>query len=169
MEYIIYRISHKTLEGLDYVGSTTDFHARKIGHKTNCSNSNRRNYNLKIYQVIRANGGWDQFEMVIVKTMVCCKEEARQEEEKCRIELSSKLNSIRAVKSIEYILKYQSDYREKNKEHILNYMTEYTKQNREKIFQKFDCECGGKYVHKCKARHLRSNLHQDYLANLSKN
>jgi hypothetical protein len=199
MEYTIYRISHKTLEGLDYIGSTTDFERRKTNHKRCCLNPKDSHYNINVYQVIRANGGWDQFDMIAVKTLVCCNLEARQEEERIRVELNAKLNTIRAYISVEeyqeqfakyyteyrqqnkeQLAKYKEDYRQQNKEQIAKNLADYYQQNKdklvkqqanyyqqnkEKILQKFDCECGGKYIHKTKTRHIKSKRHQDYLTN----
>jgi predicted GIY-YIG superfamily endonuclease len=42
----------------EYVGSTTNYRARKHAHKSSCNNENSKDHNMKIYQFIRANGGW---------------------------------------------------------------------------------------------------------------
>ena len=42
-----------------YVGHTTNFIKRKARHKIDCNNSNKKEYNLKVYQIIRDNGGWE--------------------------------------------------------------------------------------------------------------
>ena len=47
-----------------YIGSCKDMKRRMIGHKSHCYNEKRREYNYKLYQFIRANGGWDNWEMV---------------------------------------------------------------------------------------------------------
>jgi len=137
MEYIIYRISHKTLEGLDYVGSTTDFERRKAHHKSCCLNTNLDQCNLKIYQLIRANGGWDQFDMIVIKTMVCCKQEALIEEEKYRIELNATLNSNYAIESKEHVrkkhLQTEKKRYEQNKEQILKKRKEFYQENWDQI------------------------------------
>ena len=54
-----------------YVGSTVDFRNRRIHHKSNTSNQNTREYTLKLYTHIRANGGWDQFEMIVIQQYPC--------------------------------------------------------------------------------------------------
>ena len=57
---IIYKLVCNDLNILDcYVGSTTDFSKRKYGHKSACNNCKIKNYNLKVYKIIRENGGWD--------------------------------------------------------------------------------------------------------------
>ena len=58
-----YKLQHKTNNDLKkYYGSTEDLHHREIGHKTDCNNSNRINYNCQVYKYIRDNGGWENFE-----------------------------------------------------------------------------------------------------------
>ena len=67
---IIYRIVCKDPTIKDcYVGSTTDFKSRKKNHKSSCNCDNRgdRVYNYNIYQFIRNNGGWDNWNMVEVE------------------------------------------------------------------------------------------------------
>ena len=41
-----------------YIGSTTDFIRRKSHHKWNCNNENRKEYNRKVYKIIRENIFW---------------------------------------------------------------------------------------------------------------
>ena len=61
MRGIIYCIKQKE-KGYDSpinIGSTKDFNMRKGAHKTICHKSD-----IKLYQYIRENGGWDNFEML---------------------------------------------------------------------------------------------------------
>ena len=63
--YTIYKICCNTNECDEvYVGSTKAFRSRKYTHKCICDNINSKLYNIKIYQTIRANGGWDNWRMV---------------------------------------------------------------------------------------------------------
>lgn len=79
---IIYKIVCNDLKVTDlYVGSTTDIIRRKHRHKYNCNNSKQSNHHLKIYQTIRANGGWDNWSVVLVEEYPCAnKLEARRRE-----------------------------------------------------------------------------------------
>ena len=54
-----------------YVGSTCNFSRRKYEHKKICYSEKNRNYNMKIYQFIRDNGGWDNWTMIEVAKFVC--------------------------------------------------------------------------------------------------
>lgn len=54
-----------------YVGSTTDFNIRKRQHKTDCNNVKSKSYNLKVYQIIRQKGGWDEWTMIKIEDYPC--------------------------------------------------------------------------------------------------
>ena len=64
-----YKIVCKDLDIKDCsVGHTTDFTTRKYDHKQRCSNPNNGGYNLPVYRFMRENGGWENFEMILIKT-----------------------------------------------------------------------------------------------------
>ena len=91
---IIYKIvcKDKTISDV-YVGHTTSFIKRKYQHKLCCNNLNNK---LKIYEVIRSNGGWDNWEMTEIATYNCNNsEEARIKEQEHYEELSKPLNSVK--------------------------------------------------------------------------
>ena len=54
-----------------YVGHTTDFNKRKYHHKGRCCNPMSKSYNLPVYSFIRCAGGWDNWEMILIKTEKC--------------------------------------------------------------------------------------------------
>ena len=89
---IIYKIICKDKKVSDvYVGHTTNFIKRKFQHKTLCKNLNNK---LKIYEIIRQNGGWDNWEMIEIRTYNCKnKDEARIKEQQHYEELKPSLNS----------------------------------------------------------------------------
>ena len=62
----------------------------------------------------------------------------------------------------------QAEYRAEHKEEIKEKQAEYRTKHKEEIKEKksvnHDCECGGKYTHGHKSRHIKSKLHQTYLA-----
>jgi len=45
-----------------YVGMTTNFYNRKSTHKSNINN----NYDIKVYNFIRENGGWENWSMIVI-------------------------------------------------------------------------------------------------------
>ena len=80
---VIYKIVCKDMNIKDvYVGHTTDFRKRKHSHKDRCCNiqkSGKHNYN--VYQIIRENGGWDNWDMIEIEKYPCSdSNEARQRE-----------------------------------------------------------------------------------------
>jgi hypothetical protein len=64
----IYKLCCKDIYIIDiYVGHTTDMRRRKWQHKTNCNNEKNKVYNLNVYQFIRNNGGWDNWDMIEIE------------------------------------------------------------------------------------------------------
>lgn len=52
---------------IHYVGSTSNMNSRKSKHKYNCSHEHCEHYHFDIYQYIRNNGGWNEFEVVPIR------------------------------------------------------------------------------------------------------
>lgn len=93
---IIYKIICKDPAVTDvYVGHTTNFVQRKHSHKQSCISAKSANHNCKLYQVMRNNGGWDNWQMEIINFFKCHDHyEARQKEQEYFISLHATLNSI---------------------------------------------------------------------------
>jgi len=142
---IIYKIQHKTIDELIYIGSTTNFSKRKYSHKTTCNNEKDKHHNEKKYVMIRENGGWDMFDMILVKKYPCNDFlEARQEEERIRREMNANMNSVRCFRTQEEYEKYYEDnreeklkkskqYRESHKEEIKVRHKQYRESHKEEI------------------------------------
>jgi|DEB0MinimDraft_10_1074344.scaffolds.fasta_scaffold13736_4 hypothetical protein len=133
---VIYKIQHKEIDDLLYVGSTTNFTQRKSSHKGGCNNANCYEYNYKLYQTIRDNGGWDMFNMVIIKHFPCQNfNEARTEEDKVMREMKSNLNMKRAYVSPEekqeYLREYRLENKDKNKQYYLEHKDELAESHRQ--------------------------------------
>jgi hypothetical protein len=93
---IIYKIfcNDETVTDL-YVGHTTNFVQRKYAHKISCTHEKTKNYNCKLYKIIRANGGWTNWTMEIVNFFNCKDHtEARIKEQEYFLLLKATLNSI---------------------------------------------------------------------------
>lgn len=118
-----------------YVGSTFEFTKRKSQHKTNCNNEKERAYNFKIYQTIRANGGWDNYNMnVIDRKVVIDKLEARQHEQTLIEKHKASLNSRRAYTDKKQYDKEKSQkYYENNRDAVNEYQREYYENNRDTV------------------------------------
>jgi len=87
---IIYKIYCKDSTIADvYIGHTTNFVKRKYQHKI-CCNSNK----LKIYETIRSNGGWENWDMVEIAKYNCKDAtEARIKEQEHFEEVKTSLNT----------------------------------------------------------------------------
>ena len=86
---ILYKLCCKDLNIKDiYIGHTTNFTKRKQSHKNSCSTKD-----IKVYQFIRDNGGWDNWEMIeIEKCSFNDANEARARERYWIETLNSSLN-----------------------------------------------------------------------------
>jgi hypothetical protein len=93
---IIYKITCKNSLIKDvYVGHTTNFVQRKHAHKQSCINAKTSNHKCKLYEVIRANGGWANWKMEIINFFDCADHyAARKKEQEYFISLNATLNSI---------------------------------------------------------------------------
>lgn len=170
-----------------YIGSTTDFKARKNHHKSNCNNEKCKIYNSKVYQFIRDNGNWDNWNMIEVERYNAIDSNDAKKKERYWIEtLKSSLNSeipSRTKKeweedNIEYQKKYYIEnkeifnekakkYYENNIEKINRKHNEYYEINKIKIQEyqkeKITCECGCIIIRTSLTSHRKTKKHQEYL------
>jgi hypothetical protein len=164
---IIYKIVCKDISIQEcYVGSTTDFIERKYSHKRTCNNQNYKKHNLYIYEFIRANGGWENWDMIEIEKYNAIDKQDQHKRERYYIEaLEAKLNKVIPARThTEYeemrkknptrkqynleksktnykenkskILQQQKEYNEKNKEIISQRRKEYREEHKEEILQK---------------------------------
>ena len=63
-DYVFYKLVCLTHDVELFVGSTCNWRGRKSKHKCEWNNPACKEYNTKKYQVIRENGGWDNFKMI---------------------------------------------------------------------------------------------------------
>ena len=178
---LIYKISCKNPEITDcYVGSTVDLTARIQQHLHFCNSPNHKNYSHYVYQVIRRNGGLNNWPIEKVEDYPCSSyEELVNRQKEVFDELGATLNNNVPnrpigeynkeyhVKNKDKISEYNKERYEKNKDKMKEYQKTYRDRNIDKIMTqkntKVDCECGGKYTLSGKARHIRSQKHQNYL------
>ena len=131
---LIYSIVCKTDETLLYIGSTTNFRQRKNMHKSVCNNEHSKTHNLQVYVMIRANGGWDSFEMKPVKEFPCeSKIQLVIEEERIRKEMKANLNTRKAYVSPEELTEYNKKYYEANAAKLNEDKKKYNQENSAKI------------------------------------
>jgi len=170
---VIYKIVCNTDKTLIYIGSSCNFITRKSHHKSSCNNPNGKKYNYPLYTMIRDNGGWDNFRMVIIeeypcenKTQLCIREEELRVEYKANMNGYSAYTNEKEYKK-EYYQNNKETINEKNKEYYQNNKEtlnenkkEYYQNNKEKILEKLTCECGCIITKKSINRHLKSDKHK---------
>ena len=62
---VIYKLVCNDLNVLEcYVGSTDSVRNRRSKHKSNCNNVDGKSYNFRVYQFIRKNGGWGNWNLI---------------------------------------------------------------------------------------------------------
>jgi hypothetical protein len=128
----IYKIEHIENESLVYVGHTTNFNKRKGQHKSNCYNEKSRHCSLKLYQMIRDNGGFYMFKMFEVEKYPCKdKREAERRENEIMKELKASMHTIKSFLTEEERKENRNEYLETNKEKIQEYYKEYYDNNKD--------------------------------------
>jgi len=152
-----------------YIGSTTDITKRRSHHKYNCNNPNSKSYNCKIYETIRANGGFENWDVIIIENIPDCKngEQARTRERFWFETLNAYLNTVRPIvtddEAKELKKECSKEYRDNNRDKIIEYNKEYHKENRENILENnktpYVCECGTSCVKSSVSRHQKTAKH----------
>jgi len=92
--YIIYKIccNDLKLSKYFYIGYTQNFRQCTYWHKKNCININNKTRNNKLYNIIRAYGGWDNWRMAIIKEYKNISHiEAQIKTENCRMNIHEEL------------------------------------------------------------------------------
>jgi hypothetical protein len=119
-----------------YFGSTTNFRSRKWAHKSACNNENNKQHNINLYKTIRDNGGFDNFEMVLVEVYPCESKKHLLIREQFHIDQQiDKMNSVRAYSSVEDNKERDKQYNLNNKDKISEYKKQYRADNKDKIVE----------------------------------
>ena len=134
--YKIYCID-ESIEDI-YIGSTINIKNRLMGHKTSCNNIKGKTYNLKVYQFIRNNGGFDNWRMEVIHEAECetnrDKEQIEQEYiNTCKPKLNERKSYMTEKDLKQQKKQYNKERYQKNKEKINQYNNEYRAKNKEKI------------------------------------
>ena len=157
-----------------YIGSTKDLNTR--GHKTKCNNPKNNSYNTPLYQFIRSNGGWDNWEMIVLEeTPNYDKQNRFILEQSYKDKLKPQLNSINAFgydikrrdegfkiyyeKNKQIILESKKKYHENNKEEILKKKQKIYQLNKEKLSQKINCPICNEYMNRSSLSRHKKRKH----------
>ncbi len=139
---IIYRIVCKDTNITEcYVGQTTNFIHRKRQHKSSCNTNNT----FYLYEFIRDNMGWDNWDMIEIEKYNAIDSNDAKKRERYWIEYyNSKLNVTTPLRTQQeyyennkqYFKEKNKEYNEKNKEQIAEYRKEYYENNKEQLLEK---------------------------------
>ena len=154
---IIYRIVCKDLNVTGcYVGHTTNFKERKRHHRDGCFNNIKRN-DIKLYNTIRENGGWNNWVMIEIEKYPCNDSNEAIKRERYYYELfKADLNTVVPSRG-------KIEYREDNKEVKREYDANRRLKLYDEINKKIICECGGSYSNKHKSTHFKTKLHVNFI------
>ena len=121
-----------------YIGSTLEQYTRKHAHKNACNNPNSKNYSFYVYQYIRQNGGFENWNLVILEEYAAENKNDLFWKEREWIErLQPSLNCMKKpIVSKDERAKNRSEYREANKEKISEQKKEYREANKDKLSEK---------------------------------
>ena len=163
-----------------YIGSTHNLTARINNHKSNSKKSN-----VKLYKYIRDNGGWLNFNLIILETFDC---ESKNRDKESKEE--EYIRTFNPTLNINHSKRSHKEYYNDNKEIILKklkensteeykkkkrlYAEKYRKENQDKVKvnneknkEKMVCECGSKFRKVDIKAHLKSKKHTNYLLTLN--
>ena len=129
-----YKIVCKDLNIKDcYIGHTSDFTMRKYEHKSVCNNPNSKQYNHNLYQTIRENGNWQNWDMVLIEmTPMTNNLEARKREREILEQHNATLNQILPERSKqEYYQTNKDVINEQNKQNYINNREQRLRNNKE--------------------------------------
>jgi hypothetical protein len=150
---IIYKLCCKdtTIEDI-YIGSTTNFYDRKAQHKRTLRYTDKQ---IPAYIFIRDNGGWDNWDMIMIREVNCnSKLELHKEERKTIEELKPTLNHNIPGRT-------KKEYREdpEKKAHYKKWINDNKEILKQKRRVKVECEvCHKLMVKGSLKRHLK-NIH----------
>lgn len=132
---IIYKLACKDLNVKNiYIGHTTTFKDRKYQHK---AQSNNLDNHQRVYEFIRENGGWSNWEMLEIEKFPCADgNEARARERFYFEELQADLNMINPIITKEEELERHREYNIVNRDKITEYNQDVVNKERASIWQK---------------------------------
>ena len=164
---VMYKLVQKDNEKNCYVGSSCNYINRKYNHKIACNNEKGTNYNFNVYKFIRENGGWNNFEFVIIEKFPCKDKVEKLIRERYWVELIGNLNSVIPFRTKEETKILSTEKKNKWRVNNSEYSNEYYQKNKDKIKaqnkEKYTCPCGQTLTKVKKSRHEKTIKHKKYL------
>ena len=149
-----------------YIGHTTNEKSRTAEHKYNCNNKNSKSYDLYLYSFIRNNGGWGEWEVIIIEEYPCnSRREALSRENYYVHLLNSTLNQLSPILDLENVKQYKErkslEQKEKTKIKLKKKKEErikYLEENKEEI-EKHKIEVRNNYAMRNRER-INKNMRE---------
>jgi hypothetical protein len=162
-----------------YVGSTICFNKKRSYHRSQCTNPADRNYNLSVYQFIRAHGGWHNWQMVQIEAYsATSKRDLESRERECMERCAATLNGNLPIRIEQTYAAYQrppdqiryqvdicdkpTDYYQKNKADICKRARD-RYQRKNALLEKVACVCGSVIYPTSLKAHVNTRKHRKYL------
>lgn len=149
---LIYKIICRDLSIKDvYVGHTTNFSNRKRGHTVSCEFESNPLYHLRLYQFIRSNGGWANWDMLEVEKFPCADNNEARTRERYWIEaLGANLNMVsRPIVCRDELLNSKKEWYYNNRQKVLD-----------RAKEPIVCECGLTITAYHLKRHITRAVHR---------
>ena len=137
-----------------YIGSTANYEERCIKHRTHCHNVNHPSYGYKVYNYIRANGGFGNFTIDVIEHYPCANKTAMRIREQYWIdEYKPTLNNNKAYITADELKEWHQKYRINNNDQL-----------RAKAKQVIQCSlCDKTYTKSNKLKHQKSKYCKNYI------
>jgi hypothetical protein len=161
-----------------YVGSTVNMKERRREHRHRCNNPNHPKAKYKVYECIRANGGFNNWSMIQLEKVEFADKHQLHAKERFYLEqLQATLNAYIPTRTNkeyydehkERIKQNKKEHYDKHKEHYLQYKQQYYETHNEQIKAYAniinECPCGNSYTNQNKSRHMKTKKHIKGLAN----
>jgi hypothetical protein len=149
----IYKLIDNT-NGNIYVGSTCELLLSKRLAKHNYNFKSYKNGKSKFvtsFDIIKN----DDYSIILLEDYPCKSKDQLLSRERYYIETIDCINK-------ELPTRTQKEWHKANQEKMKEYHSNYREQNKDKRYEKFNCECGGKYNYCNKNQHIKTAKHQKY-------
>lgn len=161
---IVYKLAMSESDNTVYVGSTTNLRRRKHNHASTSLHAPS-----KVYQYIRANGGFDNFDLFEIERIEFTNKQQLYERE--RFHLEQFRNSGITILNKNIPSRTNKQYYEDNKTDIILNVRDYQNTHRPLILEQKNrrivCVCGDTHNYSNKINHCKTQRHKSYLRSLT--
>jgi len=156
---IIYKLATSETSETVYIGSTTDLRRRKYNHTSSSLHAP-----APVYKYIRANGGFNNFDLFEIERIEFTNKHQLYERE--RFHLEQFKNSGITVLNKNIPNRNCAEYYQDNKIEIINNVRNYRINNRPMVLEKknrrITCRCGVQYNNSNKINHGKTQRHLNF-------